>query len=111
MSGCAAVMRRVASMPLMPAMLMSMRTSSGSSGVDLLDGLLAGLGLAHHLEPGVTPTTVRAATRNGRLVVDDQDRARSATPILGIGHSVAQPVQHAASGDRGAAHGSPGAGC
>ncbi len=51
-SGCAAVMRRVASMPLIPGRLMSMRTSPGASASAMLDGLLAALGLADHLEPG-----------------------------------------------------------
>ena len=62
--GWAAVIRRVASMPLMPGRLMSMSTSPGWS-VGQLDGLLAALGLADHLEPGGGGDDRRAARRNG----------------------------------------------
>ncbi len=53
--------RRVAAMPPMPGMLMSISTRSGRSSVDLRQRLLAGGGLADELEPGV-----RRSTRGGR---------------------------------------------
>ena len=76
-SGWAAVMRRVASMPLMPGRLMSISTSPGAEGVGQLDRLLAALGLADHLEPGGGGDHRPRGTAERRLIVDDQDGDRA----------------------------------
>ena len=58
-------MRRVASIPEMPSMLMSMRTSSGCRAATCSMASSPDLASPTTSNPGVTPTTERAAMRNG----------------------------------------------
>ena len=58
-------MRRVASIPDMPSMLMSMSTSWGDSAVTCSMAASPDFASPTTSNPGVTPTTDRAAMRKG----------------------------------------------
>ena len=64
--GAASTIRRVASMPLMPGRLMSMRTSAGWRSAAMATASSPDAASADHVEAGATrSTTVRATARKG----------------------------------------------
>jgi len=64
-SPCSLVIRRVASIPLMPSMLMSMRTSWGARSPTISTASSPDLASPTDSKPLVARTTARAAMRNG----------------------------------------------
>ena len=75
---------RVASMPLIPGRLMSIRNEARAELGSRPDRVLAGLGLPHHGEArGEVDDLPRDGTE-GCLVIDDEDRDRSVGHLTGI---------------------------